>query len=534
MMSVPSLAALCRRLSLAVLLSLLPGLIVAQASPTGPEGAPVVIGGDTLFRLYGSLGPFTPAQRAEAVTVRLRAAAPAIARGIDTLQVIESAGHSEILAGDQVLMTVVDGDALPTGLRRDSVALEYAERIAHAAREMASRLSLRAILTDVLYAVLATLGLITVLALLASLFRKLYRFLQPEHLPALHLQRFELLSAGRLAVGLTLVARTFRLLLTLVVSYAYLTLVLSLFPWTAPYARRISGYALAPFRVIGQNLLEYLPNLFYLLIIALVIRYALRVLRSIFSGLARGALVIRGFHRDWGIPTYKIVRFMVVALGLVLMVPYLPGSQSNAFKGISIFLGVLFSFGSSSAVGNLMAGVVLTYTRAFQIGDRVQIGGTIGDVVERTLLVTRLRTIKNEEVTIPNGTVLNGHVINFSIASSDHGLVLHTSVTIGYDAPWRTVHQLLTTAALETDLVSPEPEPFVLQTALNDFYVSYEINAYTRHPAKMAEIYSHLHQNIQDQFNRAGLEIMSPHYRAVRDGNEPAMPAASSRAAAAT
>ena len=140
------------------------------------------------------------------------------------------------------------------------------------------------------------------------------------------------------------------------------------------------------------------------------------------------------------------------------------------------------------------------------------------------MLVTKIRTIKNEEITVPNTKIMNSEVINYSTCAPDHGLIMHTTVTIGYDAPWRQVHQLLIDAALNTDLILKKPVPFVLQTALNDFYISYQINAYTRSPNAMAVIFSQLHQNIQDSFNNAGVEIMSPHYKSLRDGNTITIP----------
>ncbi|MDH5275865.1 MAG: mechanosensitive ion channel family protein, partial [Gammaproteobacteria bacterium] len=213
------------------------------------------------------------------------------------------------------------------------------------------------------------------------------------------------------------------------------------------------------------------------------------------------------------------------ALTAVVIFPYLPGSGSPAFQGVSIFLGVLFSLGSTSAIANVVAGLVLTYMRPFRNGDRVKIADTVGDVLERDLLVVRVRTIKNVDVTIPNSMVLSNHIINFSACARDPGLILHSSVTIGYDAPWRQVHDLLTAAASRTPGIEKEPAPFVLQTALDDFYVRYELNATTSTPNRMAEIYSELHANIQDAFNEAGVEIMSPHYVAARDGSQSTIPA---------
>ena len=219
------------------------------------------------------------------------------------------------------------------------------------------------------------------------------------------------------------------------------------------------------------------------------------------------------------------MRFLILAFVAVVIFPYLPGSESPAFRGISIFLGVLFSLGSTSAVANIVAGTILTYTRAFRVGDRIQIADTTGDVVEKTLLATRVQTIKNELITVPNAMVLGSHITNFSAASAGgRELILHTTVTIGYDAPWRTIHELLIAAALRTEGILKEPAPFVLQTALDDFYVHYEINGFTGQPAQMAVTYAQLRQNIQDSFNEAGVEIMSPHFSSLRDGNRKAIP----------
>jgi small-conductance mechanosensitive channel len=208
----------------------------------------------------------------------------------------------------------------------------------------------------------------------------------------------------------------------------------------------------------------------------------------------------------------------------VVLYPYLPGSESAAFKGVSIFVGVLFSLGSTSVVANIFAGLSLTYMRAYKMGDRVKIGETMGDVIEIKMYGTRIRTVKNVYVTIPNSQILQGPIVNFSTEARDRGLILHTSVTIGYDTPWRTVHQLLIDAALQTRDILKNPPPFVLQTALNDFYITYELNAYTHQASFMARIYSDLHENIQDTFNEAGTEIMSAHYMHVRDGSRTAIP----------
>ena len=247
-------------------------------------------------------------------------------------------------------------------------------------------------------------------------------------------------------------------------------------------------------------------------------------MKLFFEQIRLGRIVFKDFPEEWADPTNSIVRVLLIAFGIVVAFPYLPASDSPAFTGVSVFIGVLFSLASSSSLSNMIAGLVLTYTRAFTLGDRVKVGEAFGDIIETSLLATHIQTIKNEVIVVPNGLVLSGAVTNYSRAARTLGLILHTSVTIGYDAPWRTIHGLLLDAARATPGVLKDPAPFVWQTALNDFYVTYEINAYTDSPREMPEIYAALHARIQDTFFAAGVEIMSPHFTAIRDGNGVAIP----------
>ncbi|HTF61634.1 MAG TPA: mechanosensitive ion channel family protein, partial [Edaphobacter sp.] len=346
------------------------------------------------------------------------------------------------------------------------------------------------------------------------------------HIRTLKIQSLELLSAARITETLVKCARLVRFGITVMLLYFYIPLVFSFFPWTRTFGATLLAYVLSPIGTGWYAFVAYLPSLLILLVVVVFSYLALRFVRFLFQEIERGTISWPGFYAEWAMPTFKIAQLLILAFALVVMFPYLPGSDSPAFKGISIFLGVLFSLGSSSAVANVIAGVILTYTRAFRIGDRVQIADTVGDVTGKTLLATHVKTIKNVHITIPNSLVLGSHIINFSASAQGQPLILHTGVTIGYDAPWRQVHELLIGAAEATPGILPEPRPFVLQTSLDDFYVAYEINAYTDQPSRMALLYSGLHQNIQDKFNEAGVEIMSPHYNAVRDGNVTAIPGA--------
>lgn len=341
----------------------------------------------------------------------------------------------------------------------------------------------------------------------------------------LKIQRVELLSGAQIAEGAVGAVHIFRVVAYVSVTYLYITSVLGFFPATQELSIELLGYLLEPLKLIGITFVSSLPDFFAIAIIVLVTKYIIKLIHLFFTGIERGAITFHGFHREWATPTYKIVRFFALVFATVAIVPYIPGSHSEAFKGISVFLGVLVSLGAAGAFSNIVAGIVLTYMRPFSVGDRVKIAETTGDITEKTLLVTRIRTNKNVDVTIPNSLVLSSHIINFSSsATNPPPLILHTTVTIGYDVPWRKVHELLLSAAKRTTYILHTPEPFVLQTSLNDFYVTYEINGYTKHPNRMASIYAELHQHIQDLFNEAGVEIMSPHYMQIRDGNKTTIP----------
>jgi small-conductance mechanosensitive channel len=320
------------------------------------------------------------------------------------------------------------------------------------------------------------------------------------------------------------VVRGANLIALLLLFYFYLTLVLSVFPQTRNFAVGFLGYILDPLRILGTGLVSYLPNLLFVLVAIVITRYILKATHVFFAAIERQTLKFTGFHPEWAQTTYAMVKMLFIAFVAVVIFPYLPGASSPAFQGISIFLGVLLSLGSSSAVANMVAGIILTYMRPFRVGDIVKIVDTAGIILEKNMLLTRIRTIKNVEITIPNSLVLGSHIVNYSASVGEPHLIVHTSVTIGYDAPWRKVHELLIGAAAATEEILQEPRPFVLQRSLDDFYVTYELNAYTDKPQRMAAIYSRLHENIQDRFNEAGVEILSPHYTQLRDGNKITVP----------
>lgn len=324
--------------------------------------------------------------------------------------------------------------------------------------------------------------------------------------------------------SIELIISIFILFARLFVIYLSGTAVLLSIPLTAGLSKYLAEQITFPLNWLGTKFISVLPNLIFIFVISLVTHYFLKLLKFIFAGLRDGRITVQGFYPDWANSTYQLVRFFVIAVALVICFPYIPGSSSPAFQGLSVFLGILLSIGSTSAIGNMIAGLVITYMRPFKVGDMVKISDSIGVVIAKDLLVTRLLTPKNVEVTVPNATVLSNHIINYSAQTQISHVIFHTSITIGYDVPWNKVHQAMIEAALRTDKILTEPGPFVLQTSLNDFHVSYELNVSTKEASLMPIIQSELNNNIQIVFAERSIEIMSPGYLAMRDGNKSTIP----------
>ena len=504
----------------------------SKAAPLAPpEGesvdrGDVVIEGRRVLSVYQRIGEHSPQERASQIATRIASVARDKKISPDDIRIFPQDAWSEILVGNTLIVAVTDTDAQLAGRPRDEMAKEYAGNIRKEILNYRREHSLRTILLSIAYTILTTLTLVPIVWLLrriritirSRLERNLAAALQRETKTARGLIGIYL---GSLALG---IGHVIRWVLVLAVIQIYLAVVLGYFSVTRDISLKSTSWVFSQVSALTKSGLNYLPNLLVIFFIGLAVHFLIRIVRVIFDGIDRGNISIPGFYPDWAKPTDKLVRLLIIALALIITFPYLPGPNSRAFQGVSIFLGVLLSLGSSSSVANAIAGVILTYMRSFLLGDWVSIGGSTGEVIEKNLLVTRIRTPKEEIITIANSSVMSGAVQNFSAKARESGVIFHTTISIGYDAPWRMVHSLLINAALTTENIQHVPEPFVLQTALNDFYVTYELNAYTLKPILMLTIYSELHQNIQDKFNEAGVEICSPHFSSHRDGNVIAIP----------
>jgi small-conductance mechanosensitive channel len=350
------------------------------------------------------------------------------------------------------------------------------------------------------------------------------------HIKPLMVKRLKLLDTKQISDAIQFSLTILKWLVTAFQLYITIPIVLGLFPATKDYASTLFGYILTPLWNILINTIEYIPKLITINIILLVTKYVLRALKFFANHIEKGRLVIHGFYPDWAQPTFNILRVLLYAFTVAIIYPYLPGSDSKFFQGISVFVGLIFSLGSSSAIGNLVAGMVITYMRPFKVGDFIKIKEVTGTVVEKSPFVVRILSKKNEYITFPNLTVLTSEIINYNTsADKDRGLIVHAGMTMGYAVPWPRVHEILLAAADKTSRTEKDPKPFVLQTSLDDFYCSYEINVYTKEVNELPGIYSELYQNIQDGFREAGIDLTAPHYEVFQESpvkNEGARPAA--------
>ncbi len=489
-----------------------------HGDPADPEAswevAPVVVDGRTLFEVPRLLARPAP-QRAGAIAERIVQAAAD--RAIDPAQVRteEVELGTMIVARDRRLMLVTEEDARTEGVARPILAHAYRDAIAEAISRYRDERSRDRLLAGVVASALAAVALFAVLAVLYLAVRVADRSLARRlegRVQDLGIQSFRIISAKAIWNVLRGVVRTIAVVAAIGAAYAAVWFALGSFADTRAAAARLAELALQPLARFGHGLLSGLPSLLFLILVALGTRWLLRLLHLLFAQVERGGIRFQGFEPEWAIPTYRIVRVLVVAFALVVAYPYIPGSDSAAFKGISVFLGVMFSLGSTSFIANTIAGYAMTYRRAFRVGDLIRAGDAFGTVTDVRLQVTHLRNAKNEELIVPNSQLLQQTVVNYSSLARGDGLILHTEVGIGYETPWRQVEAMLLMAADRAEGFLKEPRPFVRQRALGDFAVTYELNVHTRRVGEMMALYSELHRHILDVFNEYGVQIMTPSY----------------------
>lgn len=488
---------------------------------------PVVVERDTLYYIYAKRGGVSPKERAASVTSMVLSLGKQFSLNPDSVYIESTDITTELMYKDKVIASFTDLDGLWENTTRDELASDRRLIIVNKLYELQKEYGLMQLLKRIFFFVLVIALQILLIWGTNWLYKRgrgrILR-LKDSKLKAISIRDYELFDTQKQVRILTFLANLVRYVLIFIQLVISVPIIFSIFPQTEDLAYKIFSYIWNPVKKIGISVIEYIPDLFTIIIIWLAIRYLVKGVGYLANEIQSEKLKISGFYPDWAHPTYQIVRFLLYAFMIAMIYPYLPGSDSGIFQGVSVFVGLIVSLGSSSVIGNIMAGLVITYMRPFKIGDRIKLNDTTGNVMEKTPFVTRIKTPKNEIVTIPNSFIMSSHTVNYSSSARDYGLIIHSEVSFGFEIHWKIVHDLLINAALKTPGVSEEPKPFVLETSLHDFYVMYQINAYIKDANKLAQIYSDLHQNILDGANEAGIELLSPHYYAKRDGSEIAIP----------
>ncbi len=482
------------------------------------ETAPVVVNGKVRFHVVG-VSAYPAKRRAHEIAERIEALAQDPKFDPKTLRVEDAGAYDQIFPGEsgKVILRVLEADAESEGVLRTVLAKTLKTSITESILDYRHDRKPGVITKNALYALGSTVVLVALLCGVFWGFRRLDRFL--ENRVKLHMQNLEartqrIFRREQLWGLLNGALRVLLALIVLFLIYGFTNFVLSLFPQTRYASHTLLQFVAGPLGGMTTAVINFIPDFIFLSVLFIITRYELKLARGVFTAIDNKRLQIKGFESDWAWPTYRLVRMVIIIFSLVIAYPFIPGSDSAAFKGVSVLLGVLFSLGSTSVISNVIAGYTMTYRRAFRIGDRVKIGDTMGDVTEMRILVTHVKTPKNEEVVIPNSTILNGEVTNYSTMARGQGLILHSTVGIGYDVPWRQVEAMLLLAAKNTEGLLKEPVPFIRHKSLGDYAVNYELNAYCGDASQMVELYTKMHRNIQDVFNENGVQIMSPAYKA--------------------
>jgi len=483
-------------------------------------GAPLVVDGDTLLVIYARKGGMLPEARVSAAKSKIYEVGKRLTMFVDSLYVFDSEVSSDVMVGEDVLLSVTDLDALWMGMERVELAETYREVISKKVDQLHETYGLQQKLQSLGWVALIIAVQVLLIWFIVWLFRR-WKFSVTRKLlgriKSVVIKNYPLLDTHRLGVAIIFIFNLVRLLLILLVVLVGLGFMFSFFPETKTVTYTVVGFIWNPLSDILKSVVAYLPNLFKIIVIIICFHYLLKLVRYFANEVASGRLKINGFYADWAMPTHTLLRVLLYSFMLVMIWPLLPNSDSEIFQGVSVFIGVVVSLGSTSVVGNVMSGLVMTYMRPFRIGDFIRFGDTEGEVIEKSMLVTRIRTRKNDIVTIPNSNMMSSQTSNYTFSAQRYGIIVHTKITIGYDEPWKKIESLLVQAAENTDGIKRHPKPFVRITALDDFYVEYEINGITDRAKTLSTVYSALHQQILDTMHGAGVEIMSPHIEARRD-----------------
>lgn len=485
--------------------------------------APIVCNDTVLFNVYAGLDDFSAYERSVVITKRLEELTKATNLVQDSLHIEVVGKRQHILYADKLIIIISEADTLALKTDMDEITQAYYTLISEKFIPLFIKYSFKEnifnIIKTILWAVLVigvAIMLFRLLARLMNMLKHLVAKLKKDYKLGIVIRGFRLLTSDQFDRFLNFLINLVNLIFIIIISYFALYFLLYVIPYTRPIALQLQAYIMRPIAEMGSSILHYLPNLFFIAVVIFVARYLLKFLRYFFNEVKKGNIHFKNFYADWADSTYQIVKFFILFFVIVIIFPYLPGSGSPAFQGISIFVGVLVSLGSSSAISNIIAGIILTYMRAFRIGDFIKIGDKEGFLIETSLLTVKIKTIKNVEISIPNSVVLSGNITDFSSYAREGDLILHTTVCMGYEVPFQKVEEILKAAALVSEGINTKKEPFIHVKELKDYFVEYELNAYTDKPEIMGGLYSELHKNIMLGFEAEGISLLLPTQSAIK------------------
>ena len=487
--------------------------------------APVIVDGDILFQVRGSSALPAP-ERAENVQDKIIQVAEASDNPTVEISFEETGLGTWILADDERISIVTTADAELDQMDLSVLSVLHGNAIKQSIESYRANRTDRARVSGAIEAAAWTIAFVLFIVMILWLHRRIrrrtLRFVQ-RHLKEVETATAKSVQAQAIAALVSYGLNFILLVVFFLGFYYYLSFILLAFAETRYFAQLLLTYLTEPVLLIFKGIVSYIPNMIMLALITWITLYIIRGMRVFFDAVEAGTFEMGDFEKHWINPTFNIARVVVILIALVFAVPYIPGSDSAAFQGLTILVGAMLSLGANSVVSNMLAGLFVIYRRSTSIGDRIQIGDHIGDVVQIKLMETHLKSIKNELISIPNAQLMNSDVVNFSKKTDGSGLLLHTTVGIGYEEPPEKVEAMLIEAAHRTKGIKSKPEPFVLWTALADYAINYQINGYTTRGSIIPKIRSDLHRNIVAVFNENNVQIMTPSYMA--DPPEPKIPA---------
>jgi small-conductance mechanosensitive channel len=510
---------------MALLLHLLFAVLLLVPAASAPAESALVSVGDPsavvrvwnrdIVVLRATVNGVTPAQRAVRANAHILALRPAEDADIGSHEAkIGDYEGRAIFARNVVLFFVFAEDLDPTsGETLDGVAKQTVANLQGVLRARIEQWQFDLLVREGLVALAATVGLLAFLWLLRWLRRLSLRMVERLHRRVQASSQLLGPSVLRFIVSFeSVVTRLLTVTLGLFAIYAWLAFVLSRFPYTAPWGAKLGGYLIGLLSTFAHATLDAIPGLFAVAIIFFIARLLARTVTRVLARVEAGEANIGWLDRETAKATRWVSLSLIWLFAIVVAYPYIPGSDSLAFKGVSVFAGLMLTIGSSGFVSHILSGLIVVYSRALRTGEMVKVNDTVGIVREIGAFSTRLVTARGEELNIPNSVLVGTTTTNYTRLAGERGTLLTTTVTIGYDAPWRQVHAMLELAAARTPGLRREPKPYVLQRALSDFYVEYELRAHLERAEAWFNVQSILHGHIQDVFNEYGVQIMSPHF----------------------